>query len=79
MRSGGAGGGGAAGGAGGRPLDLLLARDFAAFEARIGELIERGMILRGRRGPAPGPGAKSAERSPPPAGSEGRARRGTSE
>jgi hypothetical protein len=31
----------------GRPLDLLLARDFAAFEDALGELADRGFILRG--------------------------------
>lgn len=31
----------------GRPLDLLLARDFAAFEDALGELAARGFVLRG--------------------------------
>ena len=31
----------------GRPLDLLLARDFAAFEDALGDLAERGFVLRG--------------------------------
>jgi len=31
----------------GRPLDLLLARDFAAFEDALGELAQRGFVLRG--------------------------------
>jgi hypothetical protein len=31
----------------GRPLDLLLARDFAGFEDALGELAERGFVLRG--------------------------------
>jgi hypothetical protein len=31
----------------GRPLDLLLRRDFAAFEDALAELGERGFILRG--------------------------------
>lgn len=31
----------------GRPLDALLRRDFAAFEDALGELAERGFILRG--------------------------------
>jgi hypothetical protein len=30
----------------GRPLDLLLARDFGAFEDALGVLAERGFILR---------------------------------
>ena len=30
----------------GRPLDLLLRRDFAAFEDALGVLAERGLILR---------------------------------
>jgi hypothetical protein len=30
----------------GRPLDALLARDFAAFEDAVGDLIERGFVLR---------------------------------
>src|SRR5204863_5671686 len=33
----------------GRPLDALLARDFGAFEDRLGELAERGFVLRGGR------------------------------
>lgn len=31
----------------GRPIELLLARDFAGFEAAIGELARRGFVLRG--------------------------------
>jgi hypothetical protein len=31
----------------GRPLDALLARDFAAFEEALGELADRGFVLRG--------------------------------
>jgi hypothetical protein len=31
-----------------RPLKLLLAHDFAGFEDALGELAERGFILRGR-------------------------------
>ena len=30
----------------GRPVDLLLARDFAAFEDALGELARRGFVLR---------------------------------
>ncbi len=30
-----------------RPLDLLLARDFAAFEDAMAQLAERGFVLRG--------------------------------
>ncbi len=29
------------------PIDLLLARDFAAFEDALSELAERGFVLRG--------------------------------
>ena len=36
----------------GRPLDLLLRHDFAGFEDALGELAERGFILRSRP-PAP--------------------------
>jgi hypothetical protein len=36
-----------AAGPAGRPIDLLLARDFAAFEDALGTLAERGFILRG--------------------------------
>jgi hypothetical protein len=32
---------------GGRPIELLLARDFSAFEDALGELAERGFVLRG--------------------------------
>jgi hypothetical protein len=31
----------------GRPLDLLLRRDFAAFEDAIAALAERGFVIRG--------------------------------
>lgn len=37
---------GSAGGAR-RPIDHLLARDFAAFEDSVGVLAERGFVLRG--------------------------------
>ena len=30
-----------------RPLDLLLARDFGAFEDALGDLEQRGFVLRG--------------------------------
>jgi len=36
-----------AAGPAGRPLDHLLARDFAAFEDDLAELAERGFVLRG--------------------------------
>jgi hypothetical protein len=36
-----------AAGPAGRPLDLLLARDFAGFEDALGTLAERGFVLRG--------------------------------
>lgn len=36
-----------AGGRDGVPLDSLLARDFAAFEAAVEDLAERGFVLRG--------------------------------
>ncbi|MDP9377652.1 MAG: hypothetical protein M3P40_08825 [Actinomycetota bacterium] len=32
----------------GAPLDMLLRRDFAAFEAALGELGDRGLIIRRR-------------------------------
>ncbi|HTE60757.1 MAG TPA: hypothetical protein VK631_10440 [Solirubrobacteraceae bacterium] len=35
-----------ASGPSGRPLDLLLARDFGAFEDALGTLAERGFVLR---------------------------------
>ncbi|MDX6667131.1 MAG: hypothetical protein QOK04_511 [Solirubrobacteraceae bacterium] len=34
----------------GRPLDQLLARDFAAFEESLATLAERGFVLRGGGG-----------------------------
>ena len=37
-----------ASGPAGRPLDLLLRRDFAAFEDALAVLDERGLILRSR-------------------------------
>ena len=40
----------------GRPLDMLLARDFAAFEDALGDLAERGYRITARspgRGDAP--------------------------
>jgi hypothetical protein len=40
-------------GRGGRPLDLLLARDFAAFEDALGDFAERGLVLRGGGAPPP--------------------------
>jgi hypothetical protein len=33
----------------GRPLDLLLSRDFAAFEDAVGELLQRGLVVRAPR------------------------------
>ena len=32
----------------GRPLDLLLARDFAGFEDAVGDLVARGFVVRAR-------------------------------
>jgi hypothetical protein len=37
----------------GRPLDQLLARDFAAFEDALGTLAERGWVIRGPGGAPP--------------------------
>lgn len=34
----------------GRPLDLLLRRDFGAFEDALGDLRDRGFVLRGGGG-----------------------------
>lgn len=39
-----------ASGPAGRPVDALLARDFAAFEDALAELAERGFVLRGGGG-----------------------------
>jgi hypothetical protein len=38
-----------AAGPAGRPIDALLARDFAAFEDALAELERRGFVLRGGR------------------------------
>jgi hypothetical protein len=38
-----------AAGPSGRPLELLLRRDFAAFEDALAELAARGFVLRGGR------------------------------
>jgi hypothetical protein len=40
-----------AGGPAGRPLDLLLARDFGAFEDALVTLAQRGFVLTTRRDP----------------------------
>jgi hypothetical protein len=40
-----------ASGPGGRPLDLLLAREFGAFENALTTLAERGFVLASGRGP----------------------------
>ena len=37
-----------AGVAGAKPVDLLLARDFPAFEDALDELVRRGFVLRAR-------------------------------
>jgi hypothetical protein len=42
-----------AGGPHGRPLDHLLANDFATFEDDLATLAERGFVLRGGGGPKP--------------------------
>jgi hypothetical protein len=39
-----------AGGPAGRPIDLLVARDFAAFEDALATLAERGFVIRGGGG-----------------------------
>jgi hypothetical protein len=39
-------------GPGGRPLDLLLARDYAGFEDALADFAQRGLTIRGR-GPSP--------------------------
>ena len=38
-----------AAGPAGRPIDLLLTRDFAAFETALATLADRGFVLRGGR------------------------------
>ena len=37
-------------GAHGRPIDLLTGRDFARFEDALGDLADRGFVLRGGAG-----------------------------
>jgi hypothetical protein len=39
-----------AAGPAGRPIDALVTRDFAAFEDALGQLAERGFVLRGGGG-----------------------------
>jgi hypothetical protein len=39
-----------AAGPSGRPIDALLARDFARFEDALGELADRGFVIRGGGG-----------------------------
>ncbi len=39
-----------AAGPAGRPIDALVGRDFAAFEDALGELEQRGFVLRGGGG-----------------------------
>jgi hypothetical protein len=39
-----------ASGPAGRPIDALLRRDFGAFEDALGELAERGFVIRARNG-----------------------------
>lgn len=39
----------------GRPVDLLVGRDFAGFEDALAELAERGFVLRSRRAAGPTP------------------------
>jgi hypothetical protein len=39
-----------ASGPGGRPIDALVARDYAGFEDALGALAERGFVLRGGGG-----------------------------
>jgi hypothetical protein len=34
-------------GPGGRPIDMLLARDFGAFETALATLVSRGFVIRG--------------------------------
>lgn len=45
-----------ASGPAGRPIDALTRRDFAAFEDAVGELAERGFVLRGGGGRGRGGG-----------------------
>jgi len=45
----------------GRPIDALLARDFATFEDQLGELERRGFVLRGGGAPEAERGRSDAE------------------
>jgi hypothetical protein len=45
-----------ASGPGGRPIDLLVAGDFAAFEDALGTLAERGLVVRAAPSPPGRPG-----------------------
>ena len=48
------------GGASGRPLDMLLARDFGAFERALEDLSARGFVLRAAAPPPREPGAPAS-------------------
>jgi hypothetical protein len=45
----------------GRPIDALTGRDFGAFENALAELANRGFVLRGGGGNAPGGGGSTAD------------------
>jgi hypothetical protein len=49
----------------GRPIDALTRRDFAAFEDALGELAERGFVLRGGGGGGAGAGGAGSGTGPP--------------
>ncbi|HET8979449.1 MAG TPA: hypothetical protein VFN87_14900 [Solirubrobacteraceae bacterium] len=55
-----------AAGPAGRPIDALTRRDFEAFEDAVGELAERGFVLRGggRGGDAEDPDEPGSEKGP---------------
>ena len=42
----------------GRPVDRLVARDFAAFEDALAQLAQRGFVLRGGGGDVAAPGGR---------------------
>jgi hypothetical protein len=62
-----------AGGPAGRPIDLLVAGDFAGFEDALGGLAERGLVLRSTPSPSPSPRAATAADSSDPAAADRRA------